>query len=706
MLIKKIAQELSVSEHQVKNTLDLLVDACTVPFISRYRKEATGGLDEVQIGRIEDLKQKYEELEQRRKAVLKAIAEQEKLTPELEQKILSADSMTQLEDIYLPFKQSKKTRASKAREKGLEPLAKQLMAQNFGDMQALAGRYLKNGVKNITEALQGASDIIAEWINTNESVRNQIRRKFSYEAVIKSKVVKGKEDAGEKYQDYFKWDENLRNCPSHRILALHRAQNEGILQVSIGIDKEEALQIIERKFLKNDSEAAGYVKSAIKDAYTRMLKPAIENEFAKLAKEKADNEAINVFVQNLKQLLLSPPLGSRRVLALDPGFRTGCKLVCLDEKGDLLHNDTIYPHPPRNERKQSAKRINSLVEAYKIKAIAIGSGTAGRETRDFIENCFLPKDLPIFMVDESGASIYSASKIAREEFPEYDVTVRGSVSIGRRLIDPLAELVKIDPKSIGVGQYQHEVDQKELKKSLTRVVESAVNFVGVDLNTASKELLAYISGLSAQLAQNIVEYRKENGRFKDRKELLKVKRLGNKAFEQAAGFLRISDAENPLDNSAVHPESYHIIEKMAQDLKIPVAELLENEKQIATIKTLAYVTESIGLPTIKDILSELAKPGRDPRKKVNDFSYDDRIKVIDDLEEGMILTGKISNITKFGAFVDIGIKQNGLIHISNLTNAFVSNPFELVSLNQEITVKVLEVDRVRGRIQLSSKGYL
>ena len=705
-MINQIAQKLLLKDWQVKNTLKLLDDACTIPFISRYRKEATGGLDEVMVEKIQDLQQKAIELETRKGAILKAISEQGMLNSELEKKIKEAKTLVELEDLYLPYKKTRKTRADKAREKGLEPLAKRIMQQYSDDIEHLAQNFVKNEVKDVNDALKGARDIIAEWMNTNEYIRAQLRRKFSREAIISSKVVKGKEEEGIKYSDYFKWEESLRKCPSHRFLALVRAQKEGVLQVSISIEKEDALELIKRKFIKNKSEAAAQVELAVKDAYTRLLKPALENEFFKAIKEKADKEAINVFSQNLKQLLLAAPLGAKRVMGIDPGFRTGCKVVCLDNNGNLKHNTTIYPHPPQNERKKAAAKISSLVEAYKIEAIAIGNATAGRETRKFIENCFLPKGVRIFSVDESGASVYSASKIAREEFPEYDVTVRGAVSIGRRLIDPLAELVKIDPKSIGVGQYQHEVDQTELQKSLGRVVENAVNFVGVNLNTASKELLSYVSGLGPQLAKNIVEYRKENGSFKSRKELKKVKRLGNKAFEQSAGFLRIPEAENPLDNSSVHPENYALVEQMAKDLKLKVHELVKSEQYLDSINTSSYITKEIGLPTIKDIIDELKKPGRDPRKKVNDFSYDDRIKTIEDLETGMILAGKITNITKFGAFVDIGIKQNGLIHISNLSNSFVSNPFDVINLNQEVTVKVIDVDKLRGRIQLSSKGYL
>ncbi|MCK5536897.1 MAG: RNA-binding transcriptional accessory protein [Bacteroidales bacterium] len=703
---KRIAADLNFQVWQVENTLNLLKDSCTIPFISRYRKEATGDLDEVQIADIQDLNQKMLDLEARRAAILKSIDEQGKLSDELKSKIEKATTLTQLEDIYLPYKQTRKTRASIARERGLEPLSKQLMQQNYIDINVVAEKFLSDDVPEINDALQGARDIIAEWISTNEYTRNSIRRKFDYEAAISSKLVKGKEEDGQKYRDYFDWSEPLRRCPSHRLLAIRRAEDEGILRVNIDIEKEDALDILSQKWVKNETDAAKQIELACKDSYSRLLKPAIENEFAKMTKEKADLEAIQVFSQNLRQLLLSAPVGEKRILAIDPGFRTGCKIVCLDEKGDLKHNATIYPHPPQNDRKGAGAKLREFVEAYKIQAIGIGNGTAGRETRDFLQNVGLPKELKVFMVDESGASIYSASAVARKEFPDFDVTVRGSVSIGRRLMDPLAELVKIDAKSIGVGQYQHDVDQSELKKSLGRVVENAVNFVGVDLNTASGELLSYVSGLGEQLAQNIVEHRKINGLFKNRKQLLKVKRLGPKAYEQAAGFLRIRGGDNPLDMSAVHPENYSVVEKMAKDLDFSISSLMSDAKLTKSIDIKKYISSKIGEITLKDILNELTKPGRDPRQKANDFRFDERIKTINDLEPGMIVMGKVSNITKFGVFVDLGIKHNGLIHISNLLSEFVSNPFDVVELNQEITAKVMEVDMVRNRIQLSSKGYL
>ena len=703
---KRIAADLNFQVWQVENTLNLLKDSCTIPFISRYRKEATGDLDEVQIADIQDLNQKMLDLEARRAAILKSIDEQGKLSDELKSKIEKATTLTQLEDIYLPYKQTRKTRASIARERGLEPLSKQLMQQNYIDINVVAEKFLSDDVPEINDALQGARDIIAEWISTNEYTRNSIRRKFDHEAAISSKLVKGKEEDGQKYRDYFDWSEPLRRCPSHRLLAIRRAEDEGILRVNIDIEKEDALDILSQKWVKNETDAAKQIELACKDSYSRLLKPAIENEFAKMTKEKADLEAIQVFSQNLRQLLLSAPVGEKRILAIDPGFRTGCKIVCLDEKGDLKHNATIYPHPPQNDRKGAGAKLREFVEAYKIQAIGIGNGTAGRETRDFLQNVGLPKELKVFMVDESGASIYSASAVARKEFPDFDVTVRGSVSIGRRLMDPLAELVKIDAKSIGVGQYQHDVDQSELKKSLGRVVENAVNFVGVDLNTASGELLSYVSGLGEQLAQNIVEHRKINGLFKNRKQLLKVKRLGPKAYEQAAGFLRIRGGDNPLDMSAVHPENYSVVEKMAKDLDFSISSLMSDAKLTKSIDIKKYISSKIGEITLKDILNELTKPGRDPRQKANDFRFDERIKTINDLEPGMIVMGKVSNITKFGVFVDLGIKHNGLIHISNLLSEFVSNPFDVVELNQEITAKVMEVDMVRNRIQLSSKGYL
>ncbi len=696
-----ISKSLNLSSRNVESTIKLLNEGATIPFISRYRKELTGGLDEVQIANIKELNDKYLELEKRKEYILKSISEQEKLTDELEQNIIDCWDSTQLEDIYLPFKPKRQTRAEIARKKGLEDLAKWLLAQNRGSAEAKAAEFIKGEVADIDEALRGARDIIAELVNEDADARNKVRNIFSREAVISSKVVKGKEGDGEKYKDYFDFSSALAKCPSHRLLAIRRAEAEGVLRVSISVDDEKSLDQLVRMYAKNDTEAADHVEEAVVDGYKRLLKPSIETEFANLSKEKADESAIKVFTDNLRQLLLAAPLGQQRIMGVDPGYRTGCKLVCLDEQGNLLHNETIYPHPPQNEFSKAANKVTKLVSAYKIDAIAIGNGTASRETERFITNIRYDKEVKVFVVSENGASVYSASKIAREEFPEYDVTVRGAVSIGRRLSDPLAELVKIDPKSIGVGQYQHDVDQSNLKRSLDQTVESCVNLVGVNVNTASKQLLTYVSGLGESLAQKIIDYRSENGAFESRKELMKVPRLGAKAFEQAAGFLRIPTADNPLDNSAVHPESYHIVEKMAKDLNSSVKDLIGNKHIIENIDIKKYQNETVGTETLTDILLELEKPGRDPRSKVQVLEFDSNIRTINDVREGMVLNGIVTNITNFGCFVDFGIKENGLVHISEMANRFVSNPAEVVSLHQHVKVKVISVDIERKRIQLS-----
>ncbi|MDX1754145.1 MAG: Tex family protein [Salinimicrobium sediminis] len=694
----------ALSEKSVQNTLQLLAEDATIPFISRYRKEMTGNLDEVQIADILKFKTEFEELEKRKKAVLKAIAEQEALTPELEAKITDAKDLVQLEDLYLPFKKKRKTKADIARELGLEPLAKMLMAQNSPNIKTAAERFVGKQVTSAQEALSGAKDIAAEWINENQGVRTRLRKLFQQKAMISSKVVKKKaeEEEAQKYQNYFEWEEKLKFIPSHRLLAILRAEKEGFVRVKIEVEQEEVVRIVNGFVLKPQrNSSTPYLEEAVEDALKRLLLPALSNEAVAAAKEKADEDAIKVFADNLRQLLLAPPLGSKRILALDPGFKSGCKLVCLDEKGELQHNETIYPHPPQKEIAMASKKVKSLVNAYNIEAIAIGNGTASRETEFFIKNIRFDRDVQVFVVNEAGASVYSASKIARAEFPTFDVTVRGAVSIGRRLADPLAELVKIDPKAIGVGQYQHDVDQTKLKNELDRVVESCVNSIGVNLNTASAPLLSYVSGIGPALAENIIAYRSENGEFSSRPELLKVSRLGAKAFEQAAGFLRIPASENPLDNSAVHPESYSLVEKMAGDLKVPLKELVGNKELISKITPENYISDAVGLPTINDILRELEKPGVDPRKSAKVFEFDPNVKTIKDLQPGMKLPGIVNNITNFGCFVDIGIKESGLVHISKLKNEFVSDVNSVVKLHQHVQVTVMEVDEARKRIQLS-----
>lgn len=699
-----ISKELGIPEKQVQNTLSLLTDGATIPFISRYRKEVTGGLDEVQIGEIKEKYDKLCEVAKRKETILSTIEEQGKLTDELKKRIEETWESTVLEDIYLPYKPKRKTRAEVARQKGLEPLATILMLQREYDVEGRAAAFVKGDVKDVEDALKGARDIIAEQVNEDERARNSIRNQFARGAVITAKVVKGKEEEAAKYRDYFDFSEPLKRCTSHRILAIRRAESEGLLKVTITPDDDECLSRLERQFVRSENESGQQVLEAVQDSYKRLLKPSIETEFASLSKEKADEEAIRVFAENLRQLLLASPLGQKRVLAIDPGFRTGCKVVCLDAQGNLLHNENIYPHPPVSKTSEAASKLRKMIEAYNIEAIAIGNGTASRETEDFITRQQFNQAVQVFVVSEQGASIYSASKIARDEFPDYDVTVRGAVSIGRRLMDPLAELVKIDPKSIGVGQYQHDVDQPKLKKSLDQTVENCVNLVGVNLNTASSHLLTYISGLGPQLALNIVNYRADNGAFTSRKEIMKVARMGAKAFEQCAGFLRIPDAGNPLDNTAVHPESYFVVEQMAKDLKCSVAELISNKELRSKIDIQKYVTPTVGIPTLKDIMSELDKPGRDPRKAIKVFEFDKNVRTIDDLREGMTLPGIVGNITNFGAFVDIGIKENGLVHLSQMADRFISDPTEVVSIHQHVTVKVLSVDMERKRIQLTMKG--
>lgn len=703
-LERHISQTLHLPEQAVANTLKLLTEGATIPFISRYRKEATGGLDEVQITSIDTAYKKLQELSKRKETILNTIDEQGKLTNELRSRITQCMDATELEDIYLPYKPKRRTRAEVARNKGLEPLAKMLMAQNSNGIESMAMRFVKNEVKNTDEALQGARDIIAEWVNENERSRSLIRNIFAREARITSKVIAGKETEADKYRDYFDWSEPLSRCSSHRILAIRRGENDGFLRVSITpTDDTIAIERLERQFIRTNGECAKQISLAVRDSYKRLLRPSIETEYANSSKAKADEEAIRVFAANLKQLLLAAPLGQKRVLAIDPGFRTGCKVVCLDEQGNLLHNETIYPHPPKSDYTGAARKITRLVEQYKIEAISIGNGTASRETEMFVTSQRYDRTLQVFVVSEDGASIYSASQVAREEFPDYDVTVRGAVSIGRRLMDPLAELVKIDPKSIGVGQYQYDVNQNELKASLDRTVEYCVNSVGVNVNTASKHLLTYISGLGATLAQNIVNYRTEHGPFSSRSELKRVPRMGEKSYEQSVGFLRIPGAKNPLDNSAVHPERYSLVEQMAKDLRCTVSELITNTELRTKIDINRYTSSTVGLPTLQDILCELEKPGRDPRQAIEVWNFDERIRTIDDIKAGMVLPGIVTNVTNFGCFVDIGIKENGLVHVSQLADRFVSDPTSIVSVHQHVTVRVLEVDNTRKRISLSMK---
>ncbi len=687
----------------IGHLLALLEEGATIPFIARYRKERTGNMDEVQIGKIKTLYTRFQELEKRKATVLENIKEQNKLTEALEQQIRTCRDLRLLEDLYLPYKPKKQTRAAKARSKGLEPLAAILMKQENGDIIPRTARFVKGEVKDIEEALQGAGDIMAEWMNESETARNRLRRMIEREGVIFAKVLKGQEKQAEKYTDYFDYKELLKRCPSHRMLAIRRGEAEGMLKVGLDLPEPETLQMLERIFVKADNESAIRVKMAVKDAYKRLLFPSIESEYLAWGKQKADEEAIRVFSENLRQLLLASPLGNRRVLALDPGFRTGCKVVCLDETGKLLHNETIYPHPPRNEVRQASTKIINLVEMYDIQALAIGNGTAGRETENFIRNLRFERKVQVFVVSENGASVYSASPIAREEFPDYDVTVRGAVSIGRRLMDPLAELVKIDPKSIGVGQYQHDVDQGKLKEALDQVVESCVNRVGVNVNTAGKYLLMHVSGLGPVLAENIELYIRENGALKSREELKQVKRMGAKAFEQCAGFLRIQEATNPLDNSSVHPEAYYMVEKIARDMEVEVKELIGNEKLCNQINIQRYADDKIGLLTLTDIVEELKKPGRDPRSMAKVFSFAEGIHTISDLEMGMVLPGIVTNLTNFGAFVDVGIHQDGLVHISEIADRYVANPAEVLRVHQQIKVKVIQLEKERKRIGLSIK---
>ena len=698
-----IAAILGISEKQIGQTLALLDDGATIPFISRYRKEMTGGLDEVQIESIQTHYEKLKETARRKETIIGTIREQGKMTPELQKRIDETWDGTVLEDIYLPYKPKRKTRAEAARQKGLEPLATLLMLQREPHPRQRAADFVKGDVKSPDDALKGARDIIAEQVSENERARNTLRNTFARQAVLTAKVIKGKEEEGAKYRDYFDCAEPLKRCSSHRLLAIRRAEAEGLLKVSISPDDEECVERLERQFVQSGNACGKQVAEAVQDAYKRLLKPSIETEFAAQSKERADDEAIRVFAENLRQLLLASPLGQKRVMGIDPGFRTGCKVVCLDAQGNLLHNENIYPHPPVNQGKEAFAKLQKMIEAYKVEAIAIGNGTASRETEDFLKRHTFNREVQIFIVSEQGASIYSASKIARDEFPEYDVTVRGSVSIGRRLIDPLSELVKIDPKSIGVGQYQHSVDQGKLKARLNTVVESCVNRVGVNINTASKHILTYISGLGPALAENIVAYRAANGDFKSRKELLRVPRLGAKAYELAAGFLRIVGGQNPLDNSAVHPESYHIAERMAADAGVTVDRLLADKELRRGIKPERYVDGQVGIPTVTDIVEALDKCGLDPREQLQAFSFDPNVRTIGDLREGMTLPGIVTNITAFGAFVDIGIKQDGLVHISQMADRYVASPAEVVHLGQQVEVRVTGIDTARGRISLSMR---
>lgn len=701
-----IAKKLNLNGRYVENTLQLLEEGCTIPFISRYRKERTGNMDEMQIAAISEANDKLKDIDKRKETVVKTITEQGKMTDELQRRIEDCWDANELEDIYMPFKPKRRTKAQMARELGLEPLSVILMMQRESNPEAAAKRFVKEGVKDVAAAIKGAQDIIAETVSEDERSRQQVRSAFRREAIISSKVVKAKADTEEaaKFSDYFDFSEPLKRCSSHRLLAMRRGENEGILRISISADDEGCIDRVKRFFIRGYGKCSSLVGEAVEDSYKRLLKPAIETEFANLSKEKADEEAINVFTENLRQLLLSAPLGQKRVMGVDPGFRTGCKVVCLDEQGNLLHHEAIFPHPPVNKPQQAAQQVEKMVERFNIEAIAIGNGTASRETTAFIKSLHFNNDVKQFVVSEDGASVYSASKTAREEFPDEDVTVRGAVSIGRRLMDPLAELVKIDPKSIGVGQYQHDVDQTKLKKSLDLTVESCVNTVGVNLNTASQHLLTYVSGLGPTLAKNIVEYRKENGAFTSRAQLKKVSRLGPSAFEQCAGFLRIPGAKNPLDNSAVHPESYKIVEQMAKDCHCTVSDLIKDKKKRESFDIKRYITDTIGIPTLTDIIKELEKPGRDPREQIEAFEFDKNVTTVDDLIEGMILPGIVTNITNFGAFVDVGVHQDGLVHISQLADRYVSDPTQVVKLHQHVKVKVVEVDRKRNRISLSMKG--
>ncbi len=705
-----IASELHLSEHAVENTLKLLDEGCTIPFISRYRKERTGGLDEVQITAISDRKERLEEIAKRKDTIVKTITEQQKMTPELQKRIDDSWEMTTLEDIYLPYKPKRRTRAQVAREQGLEPLATMLMMQREANPQKAAQRFVRDGLA-VADCLKGAQDIIAEQVSEDERSRNQVRAAFRREAFIESKVVKAKKDTDEaqKYSDYFDWEEPLKRCSSHRLLAMLRGQSEGILRVSLTIDDDEAVQRLQRNYVRGNGPCQRLVGEAVEDGYKRLLQPSIETEFTNLSKERADEEAIRVFAENLRQLLLGAPLGQKRVMGIDPGFRTGCKVVCLDAQGNLLHHEAIFPHPPVNHRAQATIHVQQMLSDYHIEAIAIGNGTASRETKEFVDDALKvmkqTESAPaVFVVSEDGASVYSASKVARDEFPDEDVTVRGAVSIGRRLMDPLAELVKIDPKSIGVGQYQHDVDQTMLKHSLDQTVESCVNLVGVNLNTASQHLLTYVSGLGPVLAQNIVDYRKANGAFTSRAQLKKVPRLGPAAYQQCAGFLRIPNAKNPLDNSAVHPESYGVVEQMAKDCHCTVSDLISQPDKRAQIDIHRYVTSEIGLPTLTDIMRELEKPGRDPREQIEEFEFDASVQTIDDLHEGMELPGIVTNITNFGAFVDIGVHQDGLVHVSQLADRYVTDPTQVVRLHQHVRVRVIGIDLRRQRISLSMKG--
>ena len=704
--VRLIAEELGISENQVKSTLLLFAQGDTIPFVARYRKEATGGLDEVQLAAIRDRKNKLDEFDKRRASILSTLTENELLTDELRRQIEEAESLAELEDIYLPYRPKRRTRAIIARERGLEPLAKIIMAQHAGDIVAVAEKYVDAGkdVPTTDDALSGARDIIAEWTNENAGVRQRLRRLFATQATISSRVIKDKEEFAGKYSNYFDFSESLRRAPSHRVLAMFRGENEGLLRVEVAPPEEVAVQILEKRLIKNSSEAAAQVQLALKDSYKRLLQPSLETEYRNQAKERADREAIRVFADNVRQLLMAPPLGQKNVLAIDPGFRSGCKLVCLDAQGKLLHNENIYPHPPQSEVKQSINKIEQLVGAYKIDAIAIGNGTAGRETERMVKYLRFNREVIAVMVNESGASVYSASAVAREEFPDYDVTVRGAVSIGRRLMDPLAELVKIDPRSIGVGQYQHDVNQTLLAESLEDTVASCVNAVGVEVNTASPQLLAHVAGIGPALAQNILEHRNENGAFASRESLKKVKRFGPKSFEQAAGFLRIRESENPLDRSAVHPESYHIVAKMAQKLKVTVGELMQDEALQKQIDIHEFITESAGLPTLHDIMEELAKPGRDPREKFGVFQFTEGVNSLNDLKPGMVLNGLVTNITAFGAFVDVGVHQDGLVHKSKIADTFVRDPADHVRLNQRVKVKVESIDKQRKRIQFTMAG--